>query len=123
MNLKRKQPPLSDAMIELVARRFRMLGEPQRLRLLQVLEHGEHTVGEVTESLNGNQSNISKHLQALYDAGLVGRRRKGNSIYYFVVDPVIFKLCDLVCQSATEKAREQLDSLTVPSGRTNRGER
>jgi DNA-binding transcriptional ArsR family regulator len=110
-------------MIELVARRFRMLGEPQRLRLLQVLEQGEHTVGEVTASLNGNQSNISKHLQALYDAGLVGRRRDGNSIYYFIADPVIFKLCDLVCHSATEKARKQLDNLTVSSARTNRGER
>jgi DNA-binding transcriptional ArsR family regulator len=113
-----KKPPLTDAMIELVARRFRMLGEPQRLRLLQVLEQGEHTVGEITESLNGNQPNISKHLHALYDAGLIGRRRKGNSIYYFVSDPVVFKLCDLVCHSAAEQAREQLESLTIPSAKT-----
>ena len=121
--MKRKEPPLTDAMIELVARRFRMLGEPQRLRILQMLEQGEHTVGEIAESLNGNQPNISKHLQALYDAGLVGRRREGNSIYYFIADPVIFKLCDLVCRSATGRAREQLDSLTVPSAGTKRGQR
>ena len=109
--MKRTELPLSDQMIELAARRFRMLGEPQRLRILQTLEAGERTVGDVVEALNANQSNISKHLQALYDAGLVGRRREGNSIYYGIADPVIFKLCDLVCHSAAEEARVKLAEL------------
>ena len=105
--------PLSDQMIELVARRFRMLGEPQRLRILQTLETGERTVGEVVESLAANQSNISKHLQALYDAGLVNRRREGNSIYYSIADAVTFKLCALVCQSAADEARTKLTELAA----------
>ena len=103
--------PLSDEMIDLVARRFRMLGEPQRLRILQVLEAGERTVGDIVEVLGCSQSNVSKHLQALFDAGLVDRRREGNSIYYAIADPVIFKLCALVCRSAAEDARERLGSL------------
>jgi DNA-binding transcriptional ArsR family regulator len=105
--------PLSDQMIELVARRFRMLGEPQRLRILQTLEAGERTVGEVVQSLAANQSNISKHLQALYDAGLVDRRREGNSIYYSIADAAIFKLCELVCQSAADEARTKLAELAA----------
>lgn len=109
--MKRAELPLSNQMIELAARRFRMLGEPQRLRILQTLEAGERTVGDVVEALDANQSNISKHLQALYDAGLVGRRRDGNSIYYAIADPVIFKLCDLVCHSAAEEARARLAEL------------
>jgi DNA-binding transcriptional ArsR family regulator len=97
-------------MIELIARRFRMLGEPQRLRILQVLQQKERTVGEIVEVLAGNQPNISKHLQSLYAAGLVGRRREGNSIYYSVAD-LVAKLCDLVCRSAAEEARAKLAGL------------
>lgn len=107
--------PQSDKMIELVARRFRMLGEPYRLRLLQVLESGDRTVGELVKALDGNQPNVSKHLQMLHDAGLVSRRREGTSIYYGIADPMVFKLCQLVCRSTAEKAREELDELnTVP---------
>ena len=112
--------PLSDPMIELVARRFRMLGEPQRLRMLQLLEKGERPVGEIVEALEANQSNISKHLQALYDAGLVSRRRDGNSIYYSIADPIVFKLCDLVCRSATDEVRARLHELTAKAPRRRR---
>jgi DNA-binding transcriptional ArsR family regulator len=111
VNMRSRALPLSEQMVELVARRFRMLGEPQRLRILQVLEGGEKTVGEIVETLEGNQPNISKHLQALNDAGLVGRRREGNSIFYAIADPVVFKLCELVCRSAIEEARGRLESL------------
>lgn len=98
-------------MTGLVARRFRMLGEPQRLRILQVLEPGERTVGQIVEALQGNQPNISKHLQALNDAGLVARRREGTSIFYSISDPVVFQLCELVCRSAVEGVRSQLERL------------
>ncbi len=105
--------PLTDQMIELVARRFRMLGEPQRLRILQALDEGEKTVGQIVDALDGNQPNISKHLQALNDAGLVTRRRDGNSIFYSISDPVVCKLCELVCRSASEEARGRLESLAA----------
>lgn len=111
-------------MVELVARRFRMLGEPQRLRILQVLESGEKAVGQIVETLQGNQPNISKHLQALNEAGLVGRRREGNSIFYSIADPVVFKLCELVCRSATEEARGRLEELAgIKHAVTRRGRR
>ena len=105
------QFPLSGKMAELVARRFRMLGEPFRLRILQALEPGERAVGELVEALDGNQPNVSRHLHMLHEAGIISRRREGNSIYYGIADPMIFKLCDLVCRSATEKAREDLNDL------------
>jgi DNA-binding transcriptional ArsR family regulator len=89
-------------MVELIARRFRMLGEPMRLRILQVLERGEHTVQDVVEMVRGNQSNISRHLLALRDAGLVGRRQAGTQAFYSISDPVIVKVCRLVCHSAAE---------------------
>ena len=112
--------PLSDQMLELVAHRFRMLGEPIRLRILQVLEQGERSVGDVAEILSASQPNISKHLQALHDAGLLARRREGNSIYYSIADPVVFKLCELVCKGAEEDARVKLSAI-AGTGRSRRG--
>lgn len=103
--------PLSDKMIELIAHRFRMLGDPTRLRILQSLERGKQSVNEITAQVSGNQPNISKHLQALYDAGLLSRRREGNSIFYAIADPTIFKLCDLVCHSASESVRAHYSEL------------
>src|ERR1039457_6869932 len=86
-------------MIELVARRFQVLGEPCRLRILQALQGKAMTVNQIVETLEGNQPNISKHLQILFDAGLVGRERSGNSVFYSITDPVAFKLCELGCGS------------------------
>ena len=62
------------------------------------------TVNQIASGLDGNQPNISKHLQILFDAGLVGRERSGNSIFYRVADPVVFKLCELVCRSTARRA-------------------
>jgi DNA-binding transcriptional ArsR family regulator len=103
----------SDKMLALIARRFKMLGEPYRLRMLQVLEQGERTVGELVEALDAKQPNVSKHLQMLYDAGIVSRRREGTSIYYDIADPMIIKLCELVCRNTAERAREDFDELSV----------
>jgi DNA-binding transcriptional ArsR family regulator len=105
----------SDKMLALIARRFKMLGEPYRLRLLQVLEQGERTVGELVGALDAKQPNVSKHLQMLYDAGIVSRRREGTSIYYGIADPMIIKLCELVCRNTAERAREEFDELSAQS--------
>jgi DNA-binding transcriptional ArsR family regulator len=103
-----KRPLQSERMIELVARRFRMLGEPFRLRLLQTLEKGELTVGELVQELDGSQPNVSKHLQMLHNAGFVSRRRAGNSVFYGIADPTVMTLCDLVCKNTVDRAREDL---------------
>ena len=105
----------SDKMLALIARRFKMLGEPYRLRMLQVLEQGEMTVGEMVEALDAKQPNISKHLQMLYDAGIVSRRRQGTSIYYGIADPMIIKLCEIVCRNTADRAREEFDGLAAQS--------
>lgn len=69
------------------------------------------SVSEIVEHLDGNQPNISKHLQILFDAGLVGRERSGNSILYRIADPVVFKLCQLVCRSTARHAAEARNAL------------
>ncbi len=102
---------LSGPTLELVARRFRYLSEPFRLRILQSLSKSEKTVTELVEDLEANQPNVSKHLNLLLEGGLVARRKKGTSSIYSVADPLIFTLCDLVCKSATAKTRQELAAL------------
>lgn len=104
----------SEKMLEQVARRFRYLGEPFRLRILKLLSTGEKSVGELVEGLHGNQPNVSKHLQLLYDGGLISRRKEGTSNFYAIRDPMIFKLCGLVCQSVAEKNQEEAEALRRP---------
>jgi DNA-binding transcriptional ArsR family regulator len=111
---------MSEKMLDLVARRFRTLGEAYRLRILQELEQGEKSVGELVAALEGNQPNVSKHLQILCDAGLIGRRREGTSIFYAISDPMVFKLCALVCSSEAKKSRREFEELAGQQGRSKR---
>jgi DNA-binding transcriptional ArsR family regulator len=104
---------LSEAMTVLVAKRFRLLGEPMRLRILEVLKDGEKPVNDIVELLESSQPNISKHLKALCQDGLVDRRRDGLNICYSIADPMVFKLCELVCNSAAEYARSQMRELNL----------
>lgn len=94
-----KKGPMSEEALALVARRFAVLGEPMRLRLLQILMEGERPVGALVEQVKGTQANISRHLQTLADSGLVSRRKEGLQVFYAIADPSIFELCELVCGS------------------------
>jgi len=114
---RKKSLPFSDRMLEVIAARFRALSEPNRLRILQALEAGEATVGEIAERLEANQSNVSRHLQSLHEAGLVGRRREGSSVFYAISDPTVLEICRLVCAGVEADARKELAEMTRPRSR------
>jgi DNA-binding transcriptional ArsR family regulator len=97
-------------LIELVAERFRVLGVPMRLRLLDRLRDGDATVGELQEALGASQQNVSKHLGILRGAGMVERTRTGNQVRYAVSDPSVFELCEQVCGGARRQL-EQLEAI------------
>ena len=97
---------IPEALIEEAARRFALLGDPSRLRILSTLnESGELAVGELAPLSGLTRTNLSQHLSRLAAAGLVGRRREGTTIYYRVVDESLGELCDLVCASLRERGR------------------
>lgn len=110
-------PRLNDRMIERIAERFRALGEPQRIRIVQALEEGEKSVTEITDAVGGSQPNVSRHLQTLFEAGLVTRRRNGSWIVYTIADPMVHELCRVVCRSAEQEVRRQLAELGAGSRR------
>jgi ArsR family transcriptional regulator len=94
--LHRALPP--DA-VEMIAARFKVLSEPIRLHLLMALEAGEKTVTELVEASGATPTGVSRHLQALARAGILARRKAGNSAFYRIIDPAIFELCNHVCGS------------------------
>ena len=89
--------------LELIALRFRALGDATRLALLQALFDGERTVAELCELTNTSQANASKHLALLLERGLVARRRDGLFTRYRVADATLERLCALVCGSLAER--------------------
>jgi ArsR family transcriptional regulator len=94
---------LSPEALELVASRFRVLGEANRLRLIQSLSGEERCVGELTGLTGLTQANVSRHLQTLTAAGILKRRKEGLNVYYSVADPEIFVLCEHVCGSLEQR--------------------
>jgi len=89
------QSPLNPEAAELIARRFRALSDPTRLRILDYLRnHEEASVGELTEILDTSQQNVSKHLAALHAEGFVSRRKRGTSSLYRITDPGVHEICD-----------------------------
>jgi ArsR family transcriptional regulator len=85
--------------LELVARRFRALGDATRLQLLQALFDSERTVQELSALAGTSQANTSKHLALLLEHGLVARRRDGVFTRYRLADATIVELCHVVCGS------------------------
>lgn len=99
--------PLNDAALEIVARRFAVLAEPMRLRLIQALFGGEKSVSELVDESGGTQANVSRHLQTLLHAHILGRRKEGLQVFYTITDPSIGKLCELVCGSLEKQLAKQ----------------
>ena len=91
--------PLPETLVELIAERFRAIGEPTRIRILDRLRQGEASVLDLTVTLGSSQQNVSKHLALLQQAGIVERRRDGNYSYFRIADESVLALCETVCGS------------------------
>ena len=89
--------PLPEPIVELIARRFRVIGEPMRIKILDRLRDGAATVAELTESLGTSQQNVSKHLGVLHEAGILSRRKQGTHTIYAIADESVLGLCEQVC--------------------------
>jgi DNA-binding transcriptional ArsR family regulator len=97
--------PIPEELVELISRRFRAIGEPLRIRLLDALRDGEATVNELAVEVSTSQQNVSKHLAVLADAGIVGRRKEGTHVYYRIADEDVLGLCEDVCGSVQAQLR------------------
>ena len=109
--------PIPEPLAELIAERFRLLAEPMRLRILDRLRAEEVSVGELAATLGTSQQNVSKHVAALVDAGIVARRKVGTSVRLSIADDTVFDLCERVCGGIAARLADlqsMLDGTGVP---------
>lgn len=104
--------PMSDPFFEAVARRFRLLSDPVRLKILNQLNREPTSVGELASLTGTSQPNVSKHLAVLREGGIVRRRREGGAVHYEIADHSVFDLCRLVCGGIETQLAAQQNLLT-----------
>lgn len=102
-------PIASDEFLELVAAKFRMLADPTRLAILRCLmEQGELNVSQIVTASGRSTANVSKHLKHLSEARMVVRRKEGSFVLYRLEDPVLEKICELVCDSLRQELENEV---------------
>lgn len=107
---------LSPAVLGMIADFFKVLSEVSRLQIVCTLKRGEKNVSEIIEITGLGQANVSKHLKLLTQAGIVTRTQQGVNVIYAIANPLVFSLCDLVCNSIVtqlQQKNQHLESLKV----------
>lgn len=101
--MSKKKIPGSLTVEELghLAGRFKLLGEPMRLKILQSVCHGPLTVNEIVKATGSTQANVSKHLALLAAGDILEREKDGQCVYYGVKDKLVLRLCELVRNQLT----------------------
>lgn len=90
--------------VAVLARFFRVLGDPTRLRILALLDDGERTAGELVAAIGGHQSRISAHLACLRHCGFVETDRRGREIFYRIALPAVVSLLDAATAASAPQA-------------------
>ena len=96
MSTAKKSRELTEVELDRVAQQFRVLGEPMRLKILQLICRKPLTVGEIVTATGATQSNISKHLALLASTGIIARQKDAQFVYYRLSNLLTMKLCELV---------------------------
>lgn len=95
--VSKKSSDSLDAMFELAAETFRVMSAPMRLKIINCLCEEEKNVGQLLEEIDTTQPNMSQHLNTLFKAKILGRRREGVQIYYRIINERVVTLCRAVC--------------------------
>jgi ArsR family transcriptional regulator len=96
MSKNKALPPLTEAELGHLAGRFKLLGEPMRLKILQSVCHEPRTVNDIVAATGSTQANVSKHLALLAAAGILTREKDGQCVYYGMKDKLMLRLCEMV---------------------------
>ena len=96
-------PEALDEVFDSVARYFSLLAEPTRLKILHTICHDERSVSGIVAATGATQTNVSRHLSLMHQAGVVSRRRDGSSVYYKVLDPEFAEICRNVCTRIADR--------------------
>ena len=88
------QTKISPEFIQNAARVLKTLGHPDRIKIVEFLDDGEKTVGQIHRNLDRHQPIVSQHLKVMYDRGIVTYRQDGTRYFYSLSNEFIFKILD-----------------------------
>jgi DNA-binding transcriptional ArsR family regulator len=109
----------SGVVFELAAEVFRVMSAPMRLKIVHCLYNGEKNVSQLLEAIGTTQPNMSQHLNTMYQAGVLGKRRDGVQIYYRIINDRVVALCRAVCAQMAIDADAARQGATLPPGAGN----
>jgi DNA-binding transcriptional ArsR family regulator len=98
---------MEEQVIELKAEILKALAQPTRLKILEFLRKGEKCICEIVPAINGEQSNISRHISVMQKSHLVTTRKDGVKVMVKVKDPKIFDILDRVTAILKNRMNEQ----------------
>ena len=90
---------------------FAVLADRNRWAILVLLRPGPRTVSDLVDQLPLRQAAVSKQLAVLHDAGFLARQRTGNHVKYWIAEPMIFDLFDLVCAKLRRDAATMAETM------------
>ena len=85
---------MEERVLELKAEVLKVLAQPTRLKILELLRNGERCICEIVPAINGEQSNISKHISLMQKCHLITTRKDGVKVMVNVKDPGVFEILD-----------------------------
>lgn len=97
-----------DQVLEFKAKIFKVIGDANRLKILEILRNGENCQCEIIPLVDQSQPTVSRHLRLLEDAGLIRSSKDGTRVYYAVVDPHIYNLVDSIDEEMIELISQEL---------------
>lgn len=103
---------MSEESLDLIAKRFKALSEPMRLKIIQTIWHSEMSVQDIVAKVQTSQVNVSKHLAVLHECGFLKRRKEGLYTFYSIADTSVFTLCDMMCSVVKDKLNDQIRSFS-----------
>lgn len=98
---------MEEMAIQLKAEVLKALAQPTRLKILEMLRDGERCICEIIPAINGEQSNISRHISTMQKSHLITTRKDGVKVMVKVRDPRIFEILDIVGLFLKTQMQEQ----------------
>lgn len=98
---------MDEKILSMKAEILKLLAQPTRLKILETLRNGEKCICEIIPAINGEQSNVSRHISLMEKAHLVSTRKEGVRVIVKVKDPEIFEILDRVRAILKKQMKEQ----------------
>ncbi len=111
----------NDSFYEYYSLICRTITTPSRLKILEAIGLKKMNVSQIYEATGLSRSNLSNHLGALYKIGILGREKVGNYIYYYIAQPEILNVMDMMMKIVVKISKDRHDFINLPESEKKNG--